>query len=98
MALVFQSLDTVNATGPGSENFFDTPKSNISFQVVFTGSSGDATVALEGTVDGSTWRSLTSTSAPSDLRSVSGTALVGVRANVTDISGGSDISAWIAAA
>lgn len=97
MALVFQSLNSANATGPGAENFFDTPKSTITMQSTFTGSVGEATVYLEVTIDGTNWVPLGHATSPNVLTNSTGVAVIGIRANITDLSGGSDVNATIAA-
>ena len=93
MALVAKSLDAATTTGVGSTILFDTPKSNVSMQVSYIGGPSYVSVALEGTLDGTTFAAITTFNSGSHangaIRSAAGPALLGVRANLTDLDGGS---------
>lgn len=88
------SLNAATSTGPGSVITFDEPKSAVSMQVVVTGSPTDADVVIEGSLDGTTFTTLTAStnyasSHNGEIASFSGKPVLAVRANLTTLIGGS---------
>lgn len=85
------SLNAATATGVGTTISFDCPKSNVSMQVVLTGSPTTVSVPLEGTVDGVTFIQLVLFNQGSGNNAIvasSGKPVVAVRANLTVLTGG----------
>lgn len=107
MSLVETSLNNVSTAQVGSAIEFDTPKANISMQVVFSGTApgtGPYTnVVLETSLDGVTFIpgtavQFTSTPNPAVILSQQGPVLF-ARANLTFVDGGtSGVTAILAAA
>lgn len=101
MSLIGKSLDAVTTPTVGSSILFDVPKQRSSIYYNVTGSPDSFTLVLEATPDGSTWFQV-GTSGPTGMHVVNvvDTVVLGLRANLTAISGGTSptVTAWIAAA
>jgi hypothetical protein len=101
MTLVAKSLDAVSVAGPGTAIMFDKPLSRVSIQSIVVGAP-TISLQLEGTIDGSNWVNL----GANDPGSITGSyrfagmpPVMGIRANLTSISGGTSptVTAWVAA-
>lgn len=95
------SLNAVTAPGAGSVTDLGVVRSVHSMQTSVTGSPSAATVNLEGSLNGTLWATLaTSTSTTSDVQTASGKAVRYVRANLTTLTGGTapTVTALIASA
>jgi hypothetical protein len=104
MALVGISLNAVTAVGAGTAIMFDTPKSDASIQVQTTGSPTDVEINIEGTLDGVHFDRLgvwaTGGGGPGNIIGSTGKPVLGVRANLTTLTGGTSptVTATVAAA
>ena len=109
MPLIGTSLDAVSAAGPGRAFMFDDPKAVFGIQVNYGGglSGLTATVNLEGTLDGQHWFQMAGASysgsgpTPATVyNDVDHSPVIGVRANLTVLTGGSNptVTAIVAAA
>ena len=100
MSLSGQSLNAATITGAGTSILFDVPHSSHSLIVEVTGSPDACTVHLEGTIDGVNWFGVAQVTISSLITNVGNFPVMGTRANLVSLSGGSSptVSAWIAAA
>ncbi len=102
MALIGKSLDAATATGAGFAIMFDEPKANYSLFASWTGSPSSVTIHVEGTIDGDNWFNVdqVSTSATPQILKGGPFPVIGLRANLTALSGGTSptVTAWVAAA
>jgi len=100
MTLVEKSLDAVSVTGPGSVLSFDKPRSPLSMQVSVTGAPSSAVVALQTSLDGTTWFDASGVSGgtPTNM-CLTGMLALHARANLVELTGGSSptVTAIIAA-
>ena len=100
MALRGKSLNAATTTGAGTAITFDTPRSALSLQATVTGSPSLVTVLLEGSIDGSTFHNMNAGLSDSGLVGANIlTPVIALRANVTQLAGGSSptVTAWVAA-
>ena len=88
MPLVMKSLDAATAAGAGAELMFDVPRAPNVMQFQVTGSPTGFSCFLEGTLDGTNWLSLSGSGDPTQFI-VSTIPVIGIRANVHQLDGGS---------
>ena len=104
--LVGKSLDAATATGAGAAIFTDVPETAASAQVSFTGGPSALVVRLEATLDGVNWQQsgdlfdLSGGDSSGKLVGTTFAPFVGLRANITTLSGGSSptVTIWVGAA
>jgi hypothetical protein len=98
MTLIVKSLDAVAALGPGGALMFDIPRSPIGMGVTFAGATS-VFVNLEGTFDGVNWINLGTVFSTTGLVTSSNVPVIGIRANLTEIDGGTSpsVTAWVSA-
>lgn len=94
-------LDGATSTGPGTAFMFDSLRQFVGagFQVSFTGSPSDVEVQLQGTIDGVYWTLIGnwhSPESPGLIANVTTIPILGVRANLIALTGGSSpaVDAW----
>jgi hypothetical protein len=95
-----QSLTDVTVTGPGTRLAFDKPKKWFAMHFVTAGNPSSAAVSLEGSIDGSNFVSLSSSSSSgAPAHNTTPIPMMFIRANCLALSGGSEpiLSAWVAA-
>lgn len=100
MSLIGKSLDAASsAPTTGAVLTFDVPKSNVSMQVVTTGSPSSFAVSFKVSLDGANFVEVTQASADGILTSVD-SPVIAVRADLVSMSGGSapTVTAIMAAA
>lgn len=87
---VTKSLAAATATGAGTSSSSFGLLSKHSWHVIVTGSPASVTVNLEGTIDGSNWFTLdSSTTTTSEMRHVVNKPVTQIRANLATLTGGS---------
>lgn len=91
----FISLSAVAATGDGNAFQFSKPVHWVSMQVSFTGGSPTVKCNLQGTIDGVNWFTMATFdtgagSANGGIVSSVNHTVIGVRANLETLSGGTD--------
>src|SRR5262245_60250675 len=99
MALTLVSLDAVTVTGPGAVLSFHEPKSNVSMQVIVTGSPTESVTDLQGSLDGVNFFGMCSVLTGSPSCAFAGFPILHLRASLRTLSGGSapTVTAIIAA-
>jgi len=100
MALSLVSLNAVTSTGPGGVLTFHEPKSNVSMQVIVTGSPSECVVDLQGSLDGSNFFGMSSVLTGSPSCALAAFPILYLRASLRTLSGGSSptVTAIVAAA
>lgn len=104
MSVILESLSAVTVIGIGDAIWTDTPKTDASLQVSYTGSPSDFEVVLECTIDGVHWVSLIGYNLGNGNGQIVGKnaqpPFVGLRAELQTLTGGTSptVTAWIAAA
>lgn len=89
----FKSLNGALVTGAGSEIQFSAPVVNVSMQVSWTSNPSVVKVILQGTIDRLNWFTLATmdtgaSGASGDIVGGSTLAVIGARANVVTLTGG----------
>ena len=99
------SLAAVTATGAGTATYLGSVRANHAIQVTYTSNPTAVAVNLEGSLDGTNWRTLGSWSiaggqASGDIVWITGKAAIWVRANLATLTGGTSpaVTATIASA
>lgn len=100
MSLWVESIKAATTLGPGVSLRFDIPRWFLGIFITATGSPTTVDGSLEGSIDGVTWFQLSNASLTSPAIGVSGPPVLFLRANVTNIVGGTSptVTAWISAA
>lgn len=99
MALYGLSLNAVTTTGAGVAIYTDEPKIHASLQVSSTGAPASFSVTIEYTLNGTDWIAISGLGG-SGMVARDIPASIGIRANLTSLSGGTSptITAWVGAA
>lgn len=92
-AVSFVSLNAVTATGAGGYPALNEPREIHSMQVTYTGAPTEAYVALEATIDGSTWKEVAAFSilggnVSGDIIAVDEFPCLNMRANLKTLTAG----------
>lgn len=100
MALVGTLLNAATAVGAGNPIFFDEPKTTFGVQVTTTGSPASFSARIEGTIDGVNfvWIGTTYTATGLQASTSTGLPVIGIRANLTALSGGTSPMVTLTAA
>lgn len=82
-------LNAVTGAGAGASNNLKFLCTKMTWEIVLTGSPTSAETSLEGSINGTTWYSLdTSTTITSEMRHIVNKPVLSVRANLISLVGG----------